>query len=183
MRIKNWIDFVVSFAGYSSIENVLRFVMTGRYSYGDIQGKIAPDPYCREILSGVAERLDCDVDSLLTEARFEQLRSSLSPATFVDQLQVESFIIHSTDDSIIPYTESLRLADVLRERVPVHLCLIDVFEHGTYKEIDFANFRQHYLPSFAGFYRLLLLLLSKLSGPRIVSSSRSFQKAGRFKGV
>lgn len=173
-RIKDWVDFVVSFAGYYRIENVLRFVMTGRYSYGDIQGVTAPDSYCGDILSKVLDRLDCDEESLLTEARFEQLRCSLSPASFVDQLQAECFIIHSTDDAMIPYTESLWLADALRERVPVYLYLIDVFEHGAYKKINFANMWRHYLPSLVRFYRLLSVLLSKLASPKILSSSRGF---------
>jgi len=165
-RIRELLSFIISFAGYYRVENVIQFIMTGQYSYKGIKGKIEPDSYTREILAKALDYLDCDEESLLTGPKFEKLRKLLSPSSFVDQLKAECFIIHSTDDPMIPYTESLRLADELKGRVPVYLNLIDVFEHGTYKKIDFRNIRRHYLPNVVEFYKFLSVLLSHWSDHR-----------------
>lgn len=165
-RIRELLSFIISFAGYYRIENVLRFITTGQYSYKEIKGEIEPDSYTKEILNKALDYLKCDEESLLTGPKFENLRKVLSPSSFLDQLKAECFIIHSTDDPMIPHTESLRLADELKGRVPVYLSLIDVFEHGAYKKIDFRNIRRHYLPNLIEFYKLLAVLLSSWTGRR-----------------
>lgn len=160
-RIKDSVGFIISFAGYYDIQNVLRFVMTGQYSYKDSRGTIEPHSYTRELLAKALDYYNTDEELFLTGPEFEKLRQGLSPSRFVDELKADFFIVHSTDDTMIPYTESMRLADALKERVPVHFALNAVFEHGTYKKINLANMRRCYLPSVGGFYKFLYALLSR----------------------
>ena len=160
-RIKDSVGFIISFAGYYDLQNVLRFVMTGQYSYRDITGTIEPHFYTRELLAKTIDYYNTDEELFLTGPEFEKLRQGLSPFRFVDALKADFFIIHSTDDTMIPYTESMRLADALKERAPVHFTLNAVFEHGTYKKINWANMRRCYLPSVCGFYKFLYALLSR----------------------
>ena len=160
-KIKDSIGFIISFAGYYDIQNVLRFVLTGQYSHRDIMGTIEPHSFSQKILAKQLDYYNTDSESFLTGQEFEKLRRGLSPSSFVDQLKAEFFIIHSTDDAMIPYTESMRLAEALEQRVPVHLILTAVFEHGTYKKINLANIRHYYLPGIIGFYKFLYGLLAK----------------------
>lgn len=160
-RIKDWVRFIISFAGYYNIENVLRFVRTGQYSYKDISGTIEPDFFTQNILAKQLDYYRIDLESFLSRAEFEKLRRDLSPSTFVDQLNADFFIIHSTDDAMIPYTESMRLADALKHRVSVHFTPTAVFEHGSYKKINLGNLRRYYLPGMIDLYKFLYALLSK----------------------
>jgi len=160
-RIKDFISFVISFAGYYDIKNVLRFVLTGQYSYKDTMGTAKPDFFAQQILRKQLEYYHTDAESLLTKPEFEKLRRGLSPSSFVDQLKADFFIIHSTDDTMIPYTESMQLAEALKPYVPVHLILTSVFEHGTHREASLRNIRRHYLPAMIASYKFLYALLSK----------------------
>jgi hypothetical protein len=163
-RIRESVSFIISFAGYYDVQNVLQFIRTGRYSYKSISGRAEPDPYAREILTKALDFYNrCSVESLLNDPEFKKLVRLLSPCSFIDQLKAEFFIIHSSDDIMIPYTESLRLADALRDRVPVHFAQTNVFEHGTYRKLSFRNILHCYLPSITEFLRLVYSLLSRYS--------------------
>lgn len=163
-RIRESVSFIISFAGYYDVQNVLQFIRTGRYSYKSIRGRAEPDPYAREILAKALDFYNStSVESLLNDPEFKKLVQVLSPCSFIDQLKAEFFIIHSSDDIMIPYTESLRLADALRDRVPVHFAQTNVFEHGTYRKFSFRNILHYYLPSMTEFLRLLSSLLSRYS--------------------
>ncbi len=150
-RIKDFISFIVSFAGYYDFQSALEFVVSGD-----------SDPYAKEILNKTLKYYNTDEETFLRGTEFEKLKKGLSPSSLIDQLTADFFITHSIDDRYIPYTESIKLADALRLRSgQVTFALTTVFEHGAYKKFNFENVRRHYLPSVADFYKFLFVLISK----------------------
>lgn len=160
-RIRDAVDFIVSFGGYYDFQNALEFVSTGIYAYKDIASSREPHPYAREIAVKTLEYYNTDTQTLLNAPEFEQLRQALSPSRYVSALKADFFIMHSTDDPYISYTESMRLADALGSRLPVTFALTTLFEHGTYKPLTFGNILRHYLPSLGDFYNFIFTLLAK----------------------
>lgn len=53
----------------------------------------------------------------------------LSPSQTLDGLRAEVYLIHDRGDAFIPYVESRRLRDALRERVELHFTEVSLFEH------------------------------------------------------
>lgn len=162
-QLRDSTRFIISFGGYYDFQHVLDFILTGRYSYQDIEKTIEPHPYGREILDATLSYYNVEAETFRAGTEFETLRQILSPSNVVQRINTEVFIAHSTDDRYIPYTESMRLAETLGERVPVTFALTTIFEHGTYKKLSIENIRRHYLPSIDDFYNFLFTLLSKHS--------------------
>jgi len=160
-RISHLVDFVVSFGGYFELQNLLEFIASGEYSYKDISDKTEPDPYAHQILEETLDYYDTDRQTMINTPKFAKLKYDLSPSNFINQPQTDFLIIHSTDDNFIPYTESMRLYDALRDQASVQFVLTNALEHGTYKKLNFQNIRQAYLPSAADFYKLIYRLLSE----------------------
>lgn len=161
--VKEDISFVVSFAGYYETDNLLGFIDTGTFEYGDIRGTLVPDPYTYEVLGNTLTFYDTTTNTLLNDPAYKKFRDELSPAQYVSGLDIDFYIIHSIGDTTIPYTESLRLADSVDARVPGHFSLNSTFEHGKYKDLTLTNIRKHYLPSFFDFYRIILDLMKNHS--------------------
>ena len=70
---------------------------------------------------------------------------------------------HGAADPLIPYTESLRLADAVRNDAKVHLAIIRLYTHvdpaqKTYSAKDLLTV---YVPSFFKFYYFIYDLLSQ----------------------
>jgi fermentation-respiration switch protein FrsA (DUF1100 family) len=161
-RVKNSAHFVVSFGGFYDLENALHFIRTGEFSYQDLSGKLEPHSYAKEILSRTIAQYHMTEAEFLKSEALANLIEKLSPSKVVKQITADLFVVHSTDDLYIPYTESMRLYDALRQRpkTTTLLALTTAFEHGTYKPPTFRNFREHYLPSFTSFYKLVYHLLA-----------------------
>ncbi len=70
---------------------------------------------------------------------------------------------HGTTDPLIPYTESLRLADAVRDGSRVHVTILKLFSHvdPTRKSYTAREFLTIYLPSLAQFYYLFYDILSQ----------------------
>ena len=162
-QIKNLVSFIVSFGGFYDLEDTLSFIRTGEYAYQDIEGKREPHAYAKEILSNTIAHYEMTEAELSKSEILANLREKLSPSKVVEQMTADVFVVHSTDDPYIPYTESMRLYDNLRRRPAAitMLALTTAFEHGEYKPYTLKNLRQYYLPSFVDFYKLLYTLLKK----------------------
>lgn len=160
-RIKDKVSFVVSFGGYYDLLNAARFVATGDFSYGIIEGHLEPDGYARDILKKTLAYHGLAEENFLENAEFAELRRILSPSNYIERSATEFFILHSIDDHYIPYTESMRLRDALNGRVPTHFALTTIFKHGDYKPLTWQNICRLYLPTAGDFYKLLYLILSK----------------------
>ncbi|HSB69924.1 MAG TPA: alpha/beta fold hydrolase [Candidatus Methylomirabilis sp.] len=46
-RVRDHVQFVVSFGGYYDLQEVITFVTTGAYAFGDVRGRITPNEYSR----------------------------------------------------------------------------------------------------------------------------------------
>jgi dipeptidyl aminopeptidase/acylaminoacyl peptidase len=160
-RISKDVDFVVSFAGYYDLKSAAQFVMTGEFEYNDIKGKLAPESYAQHVLKESIKQYGLSEEEFFESIVFEELRQKMSPSAVTSRLRAEFFIVHSTDDRYIPYTESMRLHDALKDRVPTHFALTTIFEHGDYKPLTWQNFKNVYLPSVTDFYNFLSLILTK----------------------
>jgi dipeptidyl aminopeptidase/acylaminoacyl peptidase len=99
------------------------------------------------------ERFDALFDRL--PASFRNDVAAFSPITVADHLAMPVILIHSTDDSVIPFTETLRLRDALLASSSVSVSLVSIFEHGAYKPLSWHNIRQAYLPSLRDSLRFL----------------------------
>jgi hypothetical protein len=159
-RVRQMVPFIISLNGYYDLTHAIEFIRTGQYSYRDIIESRQSDPYTREVLVNTlaAYQYD-DLDSFLVSAEFAELHQTLSPSQLIGQLDTEVFIIHSTDDTYIPYTESLHFRDAVSGQLPVTFALTDVISHGTYRPFTVANLQRYYLPAVRDFYRLVLQLL------------------------
>jgi len=160
-RIKADINFIASFSGFYDLANVMDFLRTGQYSYQDIRGSIVPSAYTQEVLRRTLEYYQItNMEEFMESEQYQTLRQGLSPSTVLSQLDTFFFIIHSTDDNFIPYTESLRLRDALSDRVP-HLFILNTFySHEEYKKPTWSNIIRLYLPSISNMYRGISTLLS-----------------------
>ena len=107
------------------------------------------------------------VDDLIkkTDARFQAYLRKLSMAPVIPSLRAYLIIGHGTTDPLIPYTESLRLANAAQDRSRVHLAILRLFGHVDPARKRFAamEFLTVYLPSIAEFYYLVYDLLSQQS--------------------
>jgi fermentation-respiration switch protein FrsA (DUF1100 family) len=70
---------------------------------------------------------------------------------------------HGSTDPLIPYTESLRLADAAQDKERVHVAIIKLFTHvdPSRKSFFAKEFLTVYLPSLLKFYYLIYDLLSQ----------------------
>ena len=79
--------------------------------------------------------------------------------------KIEAYLLigHGSTDPLIPYTESLRLADAARDQSRVHLVILRLFTHVDPARQSFSlkEIVTAYLPSMAGFYYLIYDLLGQ----------------------
>ncbi len=91
-RVRHLVRFVVSFGGYYDLLDVITFVTTGWYGFGDVRGRVAPNPYARwiflrynlELISSdqdreVLQRI-ADMKAKNPEEDVDALAASLGPA-------------------------------------------------------------------------------------------------------
>jgi len=174
-RIQDRVRFVMSMSGYYDFKNSLRFIVTGQYAYKGIQGQSEPFVFTQEILNNSLKYHG--INGELFEAfvaepnRFEELFQNspevrefglqLSPSRIIDDIKARFFIIHSTEDLLIPHTESMRLADALEGRVPVSFTLLSLLEHGQPRPFTMQNITRYYVPSLSDSYVFLYKLLKE----------------------
>ncbi len=85
----------------------------------------------------------------------------LSPARAVDYITGSFIIVHGTDDSSIPYTESQRLADAVIDKNRVHLALLPQFMHGEPMELSVGAWFKRYVLGGWRMYTAIYDLLEK----------------------
>ena len=73
-RVRNLVPFVVSFGGYHDLLDVITFVTTGYYEFGDLRGRILPNEYTRWIflrynLELISSARDREILREITEAK------------------------------------------------------------------------------------------------------------------
>jgi pimeloyl-ACP methyl ester carboxylesterase len=138
--VRERVRVVLSLGGYASAPELLRFFLTGEYSWGDIRGRRVHEPgVVRTFLEANADLLDTSARRALADpARaaamlaapppaITGLLNRLSPDRVVRDIHARLVLVHGVDDPAIPYTESLRLAAARPERTRV--VLVRLVEH------------------------------------------------------
>jgi len=87
----------------------------------------------------------------------------LSMARVVPLVKAYLLIGHGSTDPLIPYTESLRLVDAVKNKAKVHLAILRLFTHvdPSRKSFSAKEFLTVYVPSMLKFYYLVYDLLSQ----------------------
>ena len=85
----------------------------------------------RAVFRLLNNRDPAQVDALINALpeNLQTLIDNLSPLTALPQLRARLLLLHSVTDPAIPFTESLRLADAARNRVPTKLLLLRLLTH------------------------------------------------------
>jgi dienelactone hydrolase len=210
--IRDQVKFIVSFGGYYDPINVIRFITTGTYEYGNERGFIQPEVYGkwsffmnnadyvgnesdRRVLRDIFEKESkkqkeeaarrvgdlsdrgrylyellntqdpSRVDDLIrqTDVTFQGYLQKISMAPVVPRLKAYLIIGHGSTDPLIPYTESLRLADAVPDQDRVHVAILRAFSHvdPSKKSVSLSEWVTTYLPSLVRFYFLVYDLLSQ----------------------
>jgi dienelactone hydrolase len=202
------VKFVVSFGGYYDPVNVIRFITTGTYEYGDERGYLQPEVYgkwiffmnnadyvesekdrrvLRQIFTFESKNQKEDAARLApeltprgrhlyellntqdparvndlvqqTDATFQSYLQKVSMAPVMPNLKAYLIIGHGSTDPLIPYTESLRMADAVPDKSRVHLAIIRLFSHVDPSRKQFSITES--VPSLAQFYLLVYDLLNQ----------------------
>jgi pimeloyl-ACP methyl ester carboxylesterase len=123
------VRMVLSLGGYASALELVRYYLTGEFSYREARGRIAHDPALvrafvaanddlfdpalrATIASGDRARVTRALDTLSPELR--RLLDRLSPERAVRRIRAPLILVHGRDDPVVPYSETLRLADARR---------------------------------------------------------------------
>lgn len=98
-----------------------------------------------------------------TDRKFQDYLQRISLSQVIPSIDAYMLIGHGTTDPLIPYTESLRLADAVRDGSRVHVTILKLFSHvdPTRKSYSAREFLTIYLPSLAQFYYLFYDILSQ----------------------
>ena len=105
------------------------------------------------------------VDDLVRkiDPRVQEYLRRLAIAPLLPSIHGYLLIGHGSTDPLIPYTESLRLADGVQDKGRVHLAILRLFSHvdPARKSFSAGEFWTVYLPSMLEFYYLIYDLLSQ----------------------
>lgn len=155
-RVRDRVSAVVSLGGYASASEVLRFWLTGAYSFGEARGRVAHEPeLVRAFVRANADLLDpwsraeLEAGDPGRAARFllalspglQRYLDALSPLSVARDLRARLILVHGRADRAVPYTESLRLAAARPERTRVVLVgVMDHVEGGAARWRDVRDF-------------------------------------------
>lgn len=140
--VRERVSTVVTLGGYASALELLRFYLTGRYAFREIEGRVTHDPRLvdlfvtanQDLVDEAARRLlRTPLDERpaafagLISPELARLLHALSPARVAGDISARLVLIHGRADPAVPYTESLRLA-ALRPDITT-LVLVGSVEH------------------------------------------------------
>ncbi len=125
-----------------------RLTANGRYVYELLTNK---DP---SRTADLVRRID---------QRLREYLQKLSMAPVVPEIPGRFIIGHGSGDPLIPYTESLRLADAVGDKSRVHVAILRLFTHvdPSQKKFSPKEYLTVYIPSALQFYALIYDLLSQ----------------------
>ncbi len=74
LRVRDQVQFVVSFGGYYDLLDVITFITTGHYEFGDVRGQVTPNQYTRWIflrynLALISSAHDREILKEITDAK------------------------------------------------------------------------------------------------------------------
>jgi acetyl esterase/lipase len=103
------------------------------------------------------------IDDLIrqTDTTFQEYLRKISMAPIIPALKAYLIVGHGSTDPLIPYTESLRLADAVPDKSRVHVAILRLFSHvdPSRNSVSLGEFVTTYVPSLVRFYFLVYDLL------------------------
>jgi len=137
---------VLALGGYASAVELLRYTLTGAYTFGGVTGRAATvlesaiAQFARanaELLDDAGRRLMDNRDPAAVDERVRALPRStrdlleaLSPGRTIGSLRAPLFLIHGRQDPAVPFTESLRLDAAARAAGrPVRTAIVGAVGH------------------------------------------------------
>ncbi len=112
-RVRDRVALVLSLGGYASASELARYYVTGNPSGARLFAEANP-----ELMDASARRALAtgDLEGLSPDLR--RRLDALSPERVVGRICARLLIVHGRDDPLVPFTESLRLAEAARARRP-----------------------------------------------------------------
>jgi dienelactone hydrolase len=97
------------------------------------------------------------------DPRVQNYLKKLSLRPVVPEIRGHFIIGHGNTDPLIPYTESLRLADAVGDKQRVHVAILRLFAHvdPSQSKFSFKEYFTVFIPSALEFYSLIYDLLSQ----------------------
>lgn len=121
-RVRDRVALVITLGGYGSATELVRFYLTGAYGYGAVSGHREHDPELVRLF--VAANADILADATGVRA----LLDALSPVRVARDVTAPLLLVHGRDDRVVPFTESMRLADAANP-TRTTLVIVDVMGH------------------------------------------------------
>lgn len=125
-----------------------------------VRAKLTPDgqQLFDTLLTSTPETFDDQFAKL--PARVKNIIDTLSPLPELARVHTPILILHSTNDRLVPYTESLKLFEAIKDRPSTMFSLIDVFDHAVPVPATFSNIWKIYLPNLSRLVRFIYRFLS-----------------------
>lgn len=125
-----------------------------------IRAKLTPDgqQLFDTLLTSTAETFDGQFAKL--PARVKKIIDTLSPLPELGKVHAPILILHSTNDRLVPYTESIKLFQAIKDRPSTMFSLIDVFDHAVPVPATFSNIWKIYLPNLGRLVRFIYRFLA-----------------------
>ncbi|MDP1845959.1 MAG: hypothetical protein Q8L09_04410 [Candidatus Moranbacteria bacterium] len=103
----------------------------------------------------------------LTDSLPQELKDfilKLDPAKQVENIPADLFVVHSLNDNVIPFSQSVELYDVFKNKTRTQLYLLKIFSHVNpiFPPLTFASFFKEYLPEVFQLWRLVYEVLGYL---------------------
>jgi hypothetical protein len=129
----------------------------------DLVGRLSPEG--KNLYDLVVNEDPHRVDLLVKaiDPKLQKYLDKLSIAPVVPAIHAYLLIGHGNTDRLIPYTESLRLADAVKDERKVHVAILKLFSHVDPARMNLSSweFLTVYLPSMIQFYYLVYDLQSQ----------------------
>ncbi len=118
LKIRDKIAWLGSLGAFASLEAILNYGLTGKYSVSQDIFSLPPDPYAKQILKdqfGHPNDFSLNVEEFRNKysEQIEKLSVNfdlkLSP-------KIKILLIHSEDDSVVPWPEMTKLAQIFEQK-------------------------------------------------------------------
>ncbi|MBM3154048.1 MAG: hypothetical protein FJ008_01800 [Chloroflexi bacterium] len=172
-RISDDVAVISSWGGYYNISDWLQTVISERYLDNGQAVPWEPRPTLKAATHGWLTELlpDASEETLAGEMLWQKLTpevqhtlENLSPHSKADQLKTKIAIIHTADDDVIPWVESVKLAEAIPDDQEVYFRIFHRFYHTNVKQLLSIRISQlaGTVSEVAGFYMFVCSILYQL---------------------
>ena len=124
----NYLKFIDP--GFDSIQmrDVLKLRVQNKVEASEIEMLILPETQQRLLRNIFSAKITPEIENLIEDMInvCDQRINELSPANWGNKIKIPVFIMHGTNDNMIPYTESILLSECIENS---HLFISNMYEH------------------------------------------------------